>query len=309
MKTLKNKKILASGLMLILAISMMASATYAWFVLDGKVGGTTYTAGKLGLAVNVEIDSDELDVKTPLEPGFFYGIDDLTKRYIDNDDPNANWGWGRDLRDDMTQKEIDAITWGSIKNDGDIILIAKLSQDSKLDVQRHYKYDDNSTSINDNVTHCDEYDGVPGAITYNMIIPNTTHNKEVFDNSNAWFYIQSKDKNGNARTDVDESEFAIYLAMQPDTYLDAATYIDMATNAGYNVKGPSNKHVADSLYLDNSYFGCTVTPTMHYLATQFRMGRAIADVFGLTYNPVQNNTFELEDYDITLDEPLIINLG
>jgi hypothetical protein len=296
MKFLKNNKILASGIMMMIAIAMMASATYAWFVLEGKVGGDPLEAGRLGLDIKLDIDEIDDDY---LQPGFFYGIDGLTVEQLGRTLPtNANG----DV--DFSGINMDALNWGYIKNTGNLIMMIKLSMSGNLEVMRNFKYSTTSTSINDDVIPSDPYAGVPGAITYNMIIPDTTANKQVFTEGDALMYSVTSEKNGVEKTDY-------YLMLYPNTKLDASTYIDMSTNAGYNIKGSSNAHVPNSLYLDNSYFGCDITPNLTLLATQLYAGRAMADVFGLTYDAEWDYPAvrkEADFYD-SLTEPFLITLG
>jgi hypothetical protein len=116
------------------------------------------------------------------------------------------------------------------------------------------------------------YDGVKGAITYNMIIPNTQNNKDMLNNCDIQIYSYERK---DAKTQEITKEY--YALMHPGAKLDVSTYIDMSTNAGYDVKG-------EPTYIDNTYFGCTIKTTdMKWLATQYDAGRAVSDVFDLPY--------------------------
>ena len=323
MKTLKNNKILASGMMLILAIAMMASASYAWFVLEGTTGNPDFAAGALGLDVDIDVyDSDIYDLEyfdgpEKLQPGFYYGIDELTYMTLGTQlmlDKDGKFDLTLDDDEnhmiDANKNDINDLHWGHIKNTGNLVTMVKLSLDGTFEVVRKNAYDKDSTSINDNVFPSADYAGVKGAVTYNMIIPNTENNKEMINNSDVQFYTYKRE---NAETKDYDTEY--YVLMYPNATLDVSTYIDMATNAGYDVKGDSTKHDPASLYLDNSYFGCKINANMKWIATQYNSGRAMADVFGIKCDNAEEIMFKFDTADnlndtITKDNNcFILNLG
>lgn len=273
MKILKNRKSLSSIAVILLALALIASSTYAWFVVGGGGADGSVDVGTLDMKTeNVFVDVQNA------QPGDIYPGDLSNAGYIENTGTlNLVTSLGDSIPKVTRYYEVDT---------------TKPNSDWKTG-PRLFGYTQN---LGDMLTSAG-YDGVDGAVLVKVAIPPTANNIQALTvDYTALLYNDSPDYDGNW-----------YLTLTPGTKLDIAVVVDLKTNASpQNVADFSDP--ATCVYLDNTYMGCLVEfESTDWVGTQFDMKDAIASVFGLTpdaagdviYADISNT-----NWDVDMTDPL-----
>lgn len=270
MKILKNKKSLTSLATILIALAVIASSTYAWFVVVSKGPEGSVDVGTLNMKTE-NVFNDVVDA----QPGNIYPAD---------------------------------LGAGYIKNTGSLNLVTSLS-DVNPTITRYLKVDNTKPNSDwktgprlfgyiqnpDDMLADAGYAGVEGAVKVKIAIPPTADNIQALTVDNtAFLYNDSSDYDGNW-----------YLALTPGTKLDIAVVVDFKTNA-YPENVTDFTDPATCVYIDNTYMGCKVEfESSDWLGVQFDMKDAIASLYGLTpdaagdvlYADIANSNWDVDTTD------------
>lgn len=283
MNILKNKKSMASVCAILVALALIAGSTMAWFVIEGSTPSSRVTAGNLGLDVSSVSPFVMCDPNNPVIGQYSNSgvdpTDNTLYEYLGNGVWEAFYAQPGDIltRDngifdpatnDLIVGRVPDGDYSVIENTGNLNIIAELSL--RGGVTRYwadpdaadpgYKY---STKQRDELTYdAVGYPGAPGAVFYKLAFLDTQDNEDAINAGVMMSAIGDK----------------VYLLLPANTKVEVAVLLDLKTNAYYSVRDNT-----PAIYLDNTYFDCSIDFGIDYLATQSDMPDSWGDVFGIDF--------------------------